>query len=42
MIYPDYLMHFGVKGMHWGVRKDRGSRGSGRRALTPEQRAEVN
>lgn len=40
MICPDYLMHFGVKGMHWGVRKDRGSSGSGRRALTPEQRAE--
>lgn len=40
MIYPDYLMHFGVKGMHWGVRKDRGSKGSGRSALTPEQRAE--
>ena len=19
--YPDYLMHYGVKGMKWGVRK---------------------
>lgn len=28
---PDYLFHHGVKGMHWGVRKDRRSSGSGRR-----------
>lgn len=28
----DYLMHYGVKGMKWGVRKDRGS--SGKRKTT--------
>lgn len=35
-IYDDYLMHYGVKGMKWGVRKDRyekafkpGRKGSG-------------
>lgn len=30
--YDDYLEHYGVKGMKWGVRKDRGER-------TPEQQA---
>ena len=30
--YDDYLQHYGVKGMKWGVRKDRGER-------TPEQQA---
>ena len=30
--YGDYLEHYGVKGMKWGVRKDRGER-------TPEQQA---
>lgn len=25
---PNELMHFGVKGMRWGVRKDRSSKGS--------------
>ena len=30
--YDDYLEHYGVKGMKWGVRKDRGDR-------TPEQQA---
>jgi len=24
----DFLAHFGVKGMHWGIRKDRGSSGA--------------
>ena len=24
----DFLVHFGVKGMHWGIRKDRGSSGA--------------
>lgn len=45
--YSDYLAHqdnelyhFGIKGMKWGVRKDRGSSGgSSRTPLTPEQRA---
>lgn len=31
MYNDDYLMHFGVKGMRWGVRKDRGSDSSGRK-----------
>ena len=26
----DYLIHYGVKGMKWGVRKDRGSLTGGR------------
>jgi len=30
----DYLEHFGVKGMHWGVRKER-------RRRTPEEAARV-
>lgn len=30
----DYLAHYGVKGMKWGVRKDRGSKGGGRRGST--------
>lgn len=41
-IYDDYLMHYGVKGMKWGIRKDRvekafkpGIKGSG----SPAERA---
>lgn len=41
-IYDDYLMHYGVKGMKWGVRKDRyekafkpGKKGTG----SPAERA---
>lgn len=41
-IYDDYLMHYGVKGMKWGIRKDRvekafkpGRKGSG----SPAERA---
>lgn len=41
-IYDDYLMHYGVKGMKWGVRKDQvekafkpGGKGSG----SPAERA---
>lgn len=35
----DYLVHYGVKGMKWGVRKSRPSTGQRRRAKkTPEQK----
>lgn len=34
--YDDYLAHYGVKGMKWGVRKDRGSSSS-----KPSKRAKV-
>lgn len=30
IIYTDELMHYGVKGMKWGVRNDRSNGGSGR------------
>lgn len=30
--YDDYLMHYGVKGMKWGVRKRRSSSSSGRKS----------
>lgn len=25
-MYEDYLRHYGTKGMHWGIRKDRKSK----------------
>ena len=35
--YDDYLAHYGVKGMKWGVRKDR--KRSSRQPRTEEQKA---
>ena len=29
--YPDYLMHYGIKGMKWGVRKQRVTSGKTKR-----------
>ena len=34
--YDDYLAHYGVKGMKWGIRKDRGRSGS-----KPSKRAKI-
>ena len=31
----DFLMHFGIKGMHWGVRKERISGGSRAQSVSP-------
>ena len=31
--HPDFLMHHGIKGMKWGVRKQRSAAGTGYRAL---------
>ena len=33
----DTIQHFGVKGMRWGVRKDRGGSSDPRRPISPEQ-----
>jgi hypothetical protein len=37
----DFLEHHGVKGMHWGVRKDDSGSGSRSRSLSPESRAKL-
>lgn len=33
----DYLVHYGIKGMKWGVRKSRPSSGRSRRRSSPEE-----
>lgn len=40
----DFLEHYGVKGMRWGVRKDRGSRmgSSAEPRVTRRERKEIN
>ena len=37
MDYKTYLEHYGVLGMHWGVRKDRNGVRRGRRRRTPSE-----
>lgn len=36
---PDILMHYGIKGMKWGVRKSRKSSGSGNKKTTSKNTA---
>lgn len=40
-ILDHFLMHYGVKGMKWGVRKQKGSGSSGGKTAIPKSRAEV-
>lgn len=41
MMYEDYLMHYGVKGMRWGHRKDRKKSNKDRIRLNKSERNQV-